>query len=99
MIVKLLGTYRVYKPKYTFDTSLLLSELVNRLIPSYFFFVIILQKMSNPDGDEDMNSAQSHYIVAQGDISHEKKSGFWQGVLWAAHRAPALYYKFGSILS
>ena len=29
--------------------------------------------MSNPDGDEDMNSAQSHYIeVAQGDISHEK---------------------------
>ena len=57
--------------------------------------------MSNPDGDEDMNSAQSHYIeVAQGDISHEKKkSGFWQGILWAAHRAPALYYKFGSILS
>jgi len=31
--------------------------------------------MSNPDGDEDMNSAQSHYIeVAQGDISHEKKN-------------------------
>ena len=74
MIVKLLRTYRVYKPKYTFDTSLLLSELVNRLIPSYFFFVIILQKMSNPDGDEVMNSAQSHYIeVALGDISYEKK--------------------------
>ena len=54
---------------------MLLSDLVNRLIPSYFFFVIILQKMSNPDGDEDMNSAQSHYIeVAQGDISHEKKN-------------------------
>ena len=75
MIVKLGQTgYILYNPKYTFDTSLLLSDLVNRLIPSYFFFVIILQKMSNPDGDEDMNSAQSHYIeVAQGDISHEKK--------------------------
>ena len=30
--------------------------------------------MSNPDGDEVMNSAQSHYIeVALGDISYEKK--------------------------
>ena len=29
--------------------------------------------MSNPDGDEVMNSAQSHYIeVALGDISYEK---------------------------
>ena len=36
--------------------------------------------MSNPDGDEVMNSAQSHYIeVALGDISYEKKYGFWQG--------------------
>ena len=27
-----------------------------------FFFVIILQKMSNPDGDEDLNWAQTSMI-------------------------------------
>ena len=35
--------------------------------------------MSNPDGDEVMNSAQSHIEVALGDITYEKKYGFWQG--------------------